>query len=67
MLGGASWFASLDLTEGYHQVEVEESHMDRTAFTAGPLGFYHYKKMPFGLCNSPATFQRLYGACSCRS
>ena len=59
MLGGSSWFASLDLTSGYHQVEVEESHKERTAFTAGPLGFWHYRKMPFGLCNSPATFQRM--------
>ena len=37
-LGGASWFATLDLTSGYHKVEVEPSHRDWTAFTAGPCG-----------------------------
>ena len=58
-LGGASWFATLDLSSGYHQVEVEECHRERTAFTAGPLGFYQYRRMPFGLTNAPSLFQRM--------
>jgi len=39
-LGGASWFATLDLSSGYHQVEIEESHRERTAFTAGTIGSF---------------------------
>ena len=58
-LQSASYFTSLDLAAGYHQVEMYEEHCERTAFMAGPLGFFQYKRMPFGLTNAPATFQRL--------
>ena len=58
-LKGAKYFASLDLFSGYHQVSMKPEDQEKTAFAAGPLGFYQYAKMPFGLCNSPSTFQRL--------
>ena len=58
-LGGAKWFATLDLSAGYHQVEIIESHREKTAFTAGPLGFWQFKRMPFGLTNAPALFQHM--------
>jgi hypothetical protein len=58
-LKGSKYFASLDLLAGYHQVEVEEKHKEKTAFSAGPFGFFEYCKMPFGLSGAPSTFQRL--------
>ena len=58
-LHGAKYFSTMDIKSGYHQIEVEESHKERTAFTVGALGFFEYNKMPFGLTNSPSTYQRI--------
>ena len=53
------------MKSGYHQVEIEELHRERTAFTVGPSGFYDngYVKMPFRLSNSPTTYQSLMEEC----
>lgn len=62
-LYGSSWFSTFDMKSGYYQIEVEESHKERTAFSLGPLGFYEFNKLPFGLCNSPGTYQRIMEEC----
>ena len=62
-LSGKKYFSVLDMKSGYHQVEILEEHKERTAFTVGPLGFYEFNRLPFGLSNSPATYQRLMENC----
>ena len=57
-LAGAKYFSTVDLKSAYNQVEIDEADQHKTAFTT-PMGLYEYRKMPYGLCNSPATFQRL--------
>jgi transposase InsO family protein len=59
---GAKYFCSLDLTQGYMQVQLHDEDKHKTAFRA--LGaLYEFNRLPFGLCNSPATFSRLMGTC----
>lgn len=58
MLNGKKIFSSLDLFSGFLQIELEEHCKEITAFTCGPLGFWEMNRMPFGACNSSATFQR---------
>ena len=57
-LAGAQWFSCLDLNSGYWQVEVDKQDRQKTAFSSRS-GLFEFKVMPIGLCNAPATFERL--------
>ena len=52
---GSQYFTTLDLQSAYNQIEIEKHDKEKTAFCT-PFGFFQYKRMPFGLCNGPATF-----------
>ena len=58
MLAGKQRFSTLDLASGYWQVSLSQEARVKTAF-AMHFGLFQFRVMPFGLCNAPATFERL--------
>ena len=60
---GARYFSCMDLKSGFWQVKMSEKACQYTTFTVGSMDMYEFLRMPYGLCNAPATFQRLMQNC----
>jgi len=56
-LGKSKIFSVLDMASGYHQIAVKPEHKEKTVFSCHK-GHFQFIKMPFGLNNAPATYQR---------
>ena len=59
----AGHFSCLDLKSSFWQIKMDKASKQYTTFTVGNLGFFECNRMPFGLCNAPATFQQLMQNC----
>ena len=56
-LAGHPHFCFFDGYSGYNQIAIAPEDQEKTTFTC-PFGTFAFKRMPFGLCNAPGTFQR---------
>lgn len=58
-LGNSRYLSSLDIKSAYWQIEIDESSRQYTAFSIPGRGHFQFRRLPFGLHNAPATWQRL--------
>jgi len=56
-LGRCQYLTTIDLAKGFHQIEMDQNSINKTAFSTN-YGHYEYTRMPFGLKKAPSTFQR---------
>ena len=56
-LAGYQYYCFLDGYSGYNQIAIAPEDQEKTTFTC-PYGTFAFRRMPFGLCNAPGTFQR---------
>nr|GEW10997.1 reverse transcriptase domain-containing protein [Tanacetum cinerariifolium] len=54
---GNEYYCFLDGFSGYFQIPIDPRDQEKTTFTY-PYGMFAYRRMPFGLCNAPGSFQR---------
>jgi len=57
-LGSSNYMSTYDLSKGFFQIEMNDEGKEKTAFISH-RGLWQFKRMPMGLKNSPATFQRM--------
>ena len=64
LLGNQQWFSTMDLASGYWKVAKSPEAKRKAAFVTNE-GLFQFRVMPFGLCNAPATFERLMDRVLC--
>ena len=62
-LAGVAHYTTIDMNSGFWQVLMDDESKQYTAFTLGSMGLYECESMPFGLCNTLPTLQRLMLNC----
>lgn len=58
-LNETHFISSIDLKDAFWQIELDEGSREKTAFTVPGRPLYHFKRMPFGLCNAAQSMCRL--------